>query len=70
MLVLTRKRGEWIRLSYPGGLEVRLVVTFIKGGVVRLGFEAPREVAITRPDMVRRGPTPPADREVRPYERH
>ena len=45
MLVLTRKVGESIRIG--DGITVRVLET---GGRVRLGIEAPRDVAISRPD--------------------
>ena len=45
MLVLTRKVGESICIG--DGIVVRVLET---GGRVRLGIEAPRDVAITRPD--------------------
>ena len=45
MLVLTRKVGESICIG--DGITVRVLET---GGRVRLGIEAPRDVAISRPD--------------------
>jgi carbon storage regulator len=47
MLVLSRKRGERIRI----GGSVVLTVSAMRGGQVRLAFEAPREVAIVREEL-------------------
>lgn len=52
MLLLSRKVNDRITI----GDNVTLVVTEVKGGVVRLGFEAPREVPIRRTEtLTRRG---------------
>ena len=56
MLVLTRRRGEWVHLLCPDGTEIRLVVVAAEGGTVRLGFDAPPAVAIVRDDAHRRTP--------------
>lgn len=50
MLVLSRKAGERIRI----GDGVEMVVLETKGGRVRLGFEAPPEVAIHRHELALR----------------
>jgi carbon storage regulator len=47
MLVLSRRRQERILLS--GGIVVTVVD--IRGGCVRLGFDAPEEVAIRRQEV-------------------
>lgn len=47
MLVLTRKPQEEIVI---GGV-VRVVVVEVRGGKVRLGVEAPREVAVNRAEV-------------------
>ena len=49
MLVLTRKAGEKIVL----GNSTILTVIEIKGGTVRLGFEAPAAVSIYRDEVYR-----------------
>ena len=51
MLILTRKLGERIRI----GDNVELVVTKINGNRVTLGIEAPKETAILRSELVRKG---------------
>mgnify|MGYP003553410132 CR=1 FL=1 len=47
MLVLSRKLNEGIRI----GPNVVLKVIEIKGGRVKLGFEAPRHVKIARDEL-------------------
>lgn len=47
MLVLTRKAGESIVI----GDDVVITVLEIKGGQVRLGVEAPREVTVHRMEV-------------------
>lgn len=48
MLVLTRKVGESIRI----GDDVVVSVVELKGGRVRLSFDAPKEVGILRGELV------------------
>ena len=60
MLVLTRKVGESIVIG--DGIVVRVLET---GGRVRLGIEAPRDVAITRPDARVARPDGAPDEAVR-----
>lgn len=64
MLVLSRKRGESIRI----GRDVELVVLETRGGTVRLGLVAPAEVAIQRQEIRQRMPVEATDEaaEVRP----
>jgi carbon storage regulator len=47
MLVMTRKRGEAIKL----GKNITLVVVSIKGEKVRLGIEAPLEMPVHRQEV-------------------
>jgi carbon storage regulator len=67
MLVLTRKKGQRIRI----GLSVELTVLEIRGGSVKLGFEAPPNISIHRDEIRSRfnghgdlEPSPPASVEV------
>jgi carbon storage regulator len=46
MLVLSRKLGEQVKL----GENILVTVVEIRGNNVRLGFAAPTDLAITRPD--------------------
>ena len=47
MLVLSRKTDERIQI----GSDIFITVLGIKGGRVRLGLEAPRNVRISRDDL-------------------
>ncbi|MEK8090593.1 carbon storage regulator CsrA [Thermithiobacillus plumbiphilus] len=47
MLILTRKRGEAIRI----GEQIRIVVTRIDNNQVRIGIESPAELAILREEI-------------------
>jgi carbon storage regulator len=47
MLILTRKPGESVMV----GNSVRITVTELSSGAVRLGFEAPAEVSIYREEI-------------------
>ena len=49
MLVLTRKKGQAINI----GDNIRLVVVEVTGDTVRLGVEAPPEVAVHRGEIYR-----------------
>jgi carbon storage regulator len=49
MLVLTRKKGEKIYI----GDGVTLKVLQLSSGSVRLGIDAPKEVAVTRAELAR-----------------
>jgi len=50
MLILTRKEGESLRL----GDDITVTVVSVKGGNVRLGVTAPRDVAIHREEIYAR----------------
>jgi carbon storage regulator len=50
MLVLSRKRGERIMI----GNKIEVTILGVHGGTVRLGLEAPKEVAIHREEVFRR----------------
>ena len=47
MLILTRKEGESLRL----GDDITVTVVSVKGGHVRLGVTAPRELAVHREEI-------------------
>lgn len=47
MLILTRKKGESIKI----GDEIEIFVTEIKGDKVRLGISAPEHMKITRTEI-------------------
>jgi carbon storage regulator len=50
MLILTRRTGEVIRI----GEDVTLVVLGVKGHQVRLGVQAPKDVAVHREEIFER----------------
>ncbi len=50
MLVLTRKLGEAIKI----GDKIRIVVVSIDGGNVKIGVEAPHDVAVHREEVYQR----------------
>ena len=47
MLVLSRKEGEVIRI----GNEIALTIVDIRGDKVRIGIEAPKNVAVHREEV-------------------
>ena len=47
MLILTRKKGEVVRI----GDDVSVTVLGIKGGQVQLGIDAPRDIAVHREEI-------------------
>ena len=47
MLILTRKSGETITI----GENIQIRVLGIKGGQVRIGIDAPREVSVNREEV-------------------
>ncbi|MFT7287365.1 MAG: carbon storage regulator [Halieaceae bacterium] len=47
MLILTRKEGESLRL----GDNITVTVVSVKGGHVRIGIDAPRELAVHREEI-------------------
>lgn len=56
MLVLSRKKGEQVRI----GPTIEITVLAISGGRVRLGLSAPRDILIDREEIRRtREPRPP-----------
>lgn len=66
MLILTRKSGETITI----GEDIQIRVLGVKGGQVRIGVDAPREVAVNREELFREqaedgGNRSPADSGVK-----
>ncbi|WP_439102571.1 carbon storage regulator CsrA [Congregibacter sp.] len=47
MLILTRKEGESLRL----GDDITVTVVSVKGGNVRIGINAPRDLAVHREEI-------------------
>ncbi len=52
MLVLSRTVGSRVRVEIPDGRFVWVVVVKIDRGKVRLGFDADRDVSITREELL------------------
>ncbi|MCH8043353.1 MAG: carbon storage regulator CsrA [Planctomycetes bacterium] len=50
MLVLSRRCGERL-VAIMGGEIVTITILKIKGGQVRIGIEAPKEVAVHREEL-------------------
>jgi len=48
MLILTRKKGEVIAI----GDNIQVQVLDVKGGQVRIGIDAPREVSVNREERL------------------
>jgi carbon storage regulator len=53
MLVLNRKRGQ--RIVIPS-CSVTITVVTVEGGKVRIGIDAPAEVAVLRQELAKRKP--------------
>ena len=47
MLMLSRKKDQSIKIG-----DVTIIVTRIKGGVVRLGIEAPKDTKVVRSELL------------------
>jgi len=50
MLILTRKMGETITI----GENIQIQVLSVKGGQVRIGVDAPRDVMVNREEVYER----------------
>jgi len=48
MLILTRKKGESIAI----GDNIQIQVLAVKGGQVRIGIDAPREIKVNREERL------------------
>ncbi len=47
MLVVTRKKGESVRIT----TEIRVTICEVWGNKVRLGIEAPKEIEVLREEL-------------------
>ena len=52
MLILTRRPGETLIIELPSGERIEVTVLDIKGKQVRIGTQAPDEIAIVREELV------------------
>jgi len=50
MLILTRRVGEAVRI----GDEISVTILAVKGNQVRIGFDAPKDVAVHREEVFAR----------------
>src|SRR3954452_402786 len=66
MLVLTRKLMEKVYI----GSDICVTVVRLEGGQVRLGIDAPRNIPVTRAELLPRAPSPgPTRTGPRPSQR-
>ena len=54
MLVLSRRPGESIIVTTPGGERIKVKVNRVKGEVVSLAFDARLEIGIYREEVAER----------------
>jgi len=50
MLVLTRRHGQTVMIGH----DIKVMILGVKGNQVRLGVEAPKEVAVHREEIYER----------------
>ncbi|MFA5633363.1 MAG: carbon storage regulator CsrA [Porticoccaceae bacterium] len=48
MLILTRKLGETVVIDH----DIRVTVLAVKGGQIKIGIDAPRDVDIVREELI------------------
>ena len=56
MLILTRRPGETLIIELPTGERIEVTVLGIKGNQVRIGTDAPDEIAIVREELLEKLP--------------
>jgi len=52
MLILTRRPGENLVIETPDGQRIEVTVLGIKGKQVRIGTDAPDDIAIVREELL------------------
>jgi len=57
MLVLTRKKGETIAI----GDNIQIQVLSVKGGQVRIGVDAPKEIRVNREERQEKSDLPASE---------
>jgi len=56
MLILTRRTGEALIIETPDGERITVTVLEVNGNQVRIGTDAPADIAIVREELLRAGP--------------
>jgi len=56
MLILTRRPGESLIIELPTGEQIQVKVLEVKGNQVRIGTDAPDDIAIVREELLDRLP--------------
>ena len=52
MLILTRRPGESLILELPTGERIKVTVLEVKGNQIRIGTNAPDDIAIVRVELL------------------
>ena len=52
MLILTRRPGESLIIELPTGEQIQVKVLEVKGNQVRIGTDAPDDIAIVREELM------------------
>jgi carbon storage regulator len=56
MLILTRRPGETLIIETPAGKQIKVTVLEVKGNQVRIGTDAPDDIAIVREELLEKLP--------------
>jgi len=57
MLILTRRPGETLIIETPAGERIEVTVLEVKGNQVKIGTDAPNDIAIVREELLEKSPT-------------
>ena len=52
MLILTRRPGETLIIEAPDGKKIEVTVLEVKGNQIRIGTNAPDDIAIVREELL------------------
>ena len=56
MLILTRRPGESLIIELPTGERIQVTVLEVKGNQIRIGTNAPDDIAIVREELLEKLP--------------
>jgi len=56
MLILTRRPGESLIIELPTGEQIKVTVLEVKGNQIRIGTDAPDDIAIVREELLEKLP--------------